>query len=209
MATEYREAPEVERIGTSLIRDFHSRLRDCKIRYLLRFGEWRKGGKECWSATTLLSGATQHVASDVDAIVQINGEAWEALRESQRVALVDHELTHLEVNTTGAGDIIHNPQTGRPMLRSVSHDVEEFASVIERHGLWRPDLEMAAEAIRARELSMFDVSEDEDTNGRLPGDTAVELSTPDGQSVRTNVRELRRVTRDLAGRARGGAIAEG
>lgn len=211
MATLFRDAPAVEEVAGVLIRAHHGHLRDSKIRYLFRVGDWSKGGKECWSGTTLLSGATAHVAADVDAIVMVNAEVWEALREDQREALVDHELSHLEPNASDAGNIVTNPVTGRPMLRTVAHDVEEFAAVIERHGLWRPDLEMAGEAIRARQVSMFSAGDDEseDAPGRLDGGhegahvTDVTLTGPDGRTVRTNVRELRRLADEVAGRERG------
>jgi hypothetical protein len=37
------------------------------------------------------------------------------------------------------------------------HDIEEFRGVIERHGLWRPDLcQFAEEAVKHRQPTLFD-----------------------------------------------------
>lgn len=210
MGTTYRDADAAGAIAQDLIRDHHRHLRDSAIRYLLRTGgEWKKGGKECWSSSTILSGATQHVASNVDVILIVNAEVWEALRVPQRTALIDHELSHLEPQVTSAGDIVTNPATGRPLLRTVAHDVEEFAAVIERHGLWRPDLEMVGGIVRARAVSMFEdgaaeAEAESPADGREePKITDVEVRGPDGDLIgRANVAEIRRAADEVTGRPR-------
>jgi hypothetical protein len=36
------------------------------------------------------------------------------------------------------------------------HDVEEFAAIIRRHGLWKEDVKLFARAVRQCELPLFD-----------------------------------------------------
>ena len=52
---------------------------------------------------------------------------WNRLGGKGRRALIDHELTHF--TETEDGD-----------LTTVGHDLEEFAEVIARNGLWRDEL---------------------------------------------------------------------
>lgn len=64
---------------------------------------------------------------DVDFVMLVNWKAWRVLGAVQRVALIDHELYHAGLDAKGRWTLIH-------------HDVEEFAAVVGRWGLWRPDL---------------------------------------------------------------------
>jgi hypothetical protein len=66
--------------------------------------------------------------SRVDAVVHVNAPIWQVLTESQREALVLHELLHSGTNEkTGALEIL-------------PHDVEEFGFVAATYGAWSPAL---------------------------------------------------------------------
>lgn len=65
------------------------------------------------------------------------------LSDAQRVALVDHELCHCTVNEDGVPTLLH-------------HDVEEFGQVVERHGLWKPDLAWFARQTSGAQVLPFD-----------------------------------------------------
>lgn len=56
-------------------------------------------------------------------LICIAADTWPGLTAAQRTAVVDHELCHCVVDSDG-------PTT-------IGHDYEEFAAIIERHGLWR------------------------------------------------------------------------
>ena len=84
-----------------------------------------------------------------DAEILIDGGRWELLSRRQRVALIDHELTHLEpVEKKGA---LVRDDLGRPKLEMRLHDIVigGFAEVAERHG--QESIE-AGEYRAAREL---------------------------------------------------------
>lgn len=82
-----------------------------------------------------------------DALLTIDEATWEVLPEPERWALLDHELTHLEVVADGGGTVIVHPETGelvpdaklddlgRPKLRIRRHDivVQGFREVMARH----------------------------------------------------------------------------
>ncbi len=210
MPTTFEDAPEVEDIAGRLIRDHHAYLRQSDIRYLFRVADsWTKSGKEVYGQATVVSGAMRHIAGDADAVVLVNARIWSDLSDAQREALVDHELTHLQPRTDADGDIQSHPD-GRPILCTTSHDVEEFAAVIKRHGLWRPDLERAAAVFRAVPMDLNPPAEEDDRGADMEGAAAsrperrdvdpdtgevrdIEISVPGMAPVRTNLRELNSV----------------
>ena len=63
-------------------------------------------------------------------VVEISHDYWiSELNDAQKRALVDHELCHCRVEVDALTRDIKS-------LGIVGHDVEEFACVVERHGLW-------------------------------------------------------------------------
>lgn len=67
-------------------------------------------------------------------IIEISHDYWiSQLNDAQKRALVDHELCHCKVEID---QLTHEIKS----LGIVGHDVEEFACVVERHGLWEAGL---------------------------------------------------------------------
>jgi hypothetical protein len=81
--------------------------------------------------------------SAYDFIILLKKSFWQdiAVTHGQRTALLDHELCHAGVAV--------DPRTGEPITderrrtvyRLVKHDLEEFNAIVERHGLYKRDLE--------------------------------------------------------------------
>lgn len=69
-----------------------------------------------------------------DAKITIDGGQWDHMAESRRMALLDHEITHLVLKFDEDG--IKLDDIGRPQLKLRHHDWEltGFAEVVERHG---------------------------------------------------------------------------
>lgn len=80
-------------------------------------------------------------------VIEIAQEAWRFLSDTQKIALVDHELCHLTTDYNDAGERV---------LAIAPHDVEEFAEVVKRHGLWSGDVK--AFINQATQLSLIDTS---------------------------------------------------
>lgn len=164
---KYWKARHVAEIAEELIPQYHQHLEESEILYLFRSEHTEENGKVKLGKARKVSGLNAYLArqsyieganlaqntenylgdkriglddpgSKVFAepllIVEIAHDVWSGLTVEQRVALVDHELSHF----------------GPDGMRS--HDVEEFRDVIERHGLWTPDLEAVAETIAQQEL---------------------------------------------------------
>ena len=76
-----------------------------------------------------------------DAKLTIDGNVWDGLNAQSRIALIDHELEHLN-----AGE--ERDDLGRPKLKMSKHDyvLAGFFSIIDRHG---------QAAIEHREMTNF------------------------------------------------------
>lgn len=92
------------------------------------------GGYAC-AATIRITSLKQRVAGSGDAEMLIDGDRWFDWAESQKTALVDHELQHLELSLDDGGGIITDDNS-RPKLRGRLHDWQlgGFKCIAERHG---------------------------------------------------------------------------
>lgn len=131
MAKEYRNAGPVKELSRSaVIPKWHQHLADVRIAYLFDEEIGMKAGKKVLAKTRKATPVEAHLAG-VDVVMTVDSTVWEAITPAQRLALVDHELCHLEKEETDEGD-------ERLVVRG--HDLEEFAAVVQRHGLWSADL---------------------------------------------------------------------
>lgn len=94
---------------------------------------------------------------DYDFVIVLNREYWLAFTPEQKLALLDHELSHgaraLDAETYAP----MSDERGRKVWRVKKHDIEEFIDVVKRHGIWKKDLERFAEALRKTKASpLFD-----------------------------------------------------
>lgn len=77
---------------------------------------------------------------EYDWVIILNRDAFGTFTPAQRKALVDHELCHCRPACTKDGTQKRDAQD-KALWRVRKHDVEEFAEVVQRHGLWKSDLE--------------------------------------------------------------------
>jgi hypothetical protein len=71
-------------------------------------------------------------------VITIWDKGRKELTAAQQQALVDHELMHCEPQLDDGGN-------WKLVIRG--HDLEEFNAIVERHGLWQPDVEAMAKAM--------------------------------------------------------------
>lgn len=86
-----------------------------------------------------------------DGIVLLNQEAWRRMTAEQRMALMHHELCHVEpvMDNEGVEQVLNGH--GHLRWRVRKHDIEEFAEVIAAHGLYKDDLRRFVGAAVKRE----------------------------------------------------------
>lgn len=158
MPVTFQPAPAVERTAEKLIRNHHTNLTDVEIRYVFRSDTANKNGKPVMGTARKVTGLNAYLAQpagDPDAedffVIEISEPSWTVLDAKQREALVDHELCHC---TT-----IYDEDTDTVKLAIRAHDLEEFRVIVERHGLWQPDLEAFARTVVQGEFT-FDAAGD-------------------------------------------------
>jgi len=148
MATEYFDAPEVEEVARQLINTIHGHLAEAKIKYLFRTGDWSTQKRETWGKAQRITGQ-QAFLTGLDFVITIHRDVWSQLTSEERMALVDHELSHC-----CRGD---DDPNGNPTWYIQGHDVEDFIGIIRRHGLWRPALKKLHKAVQEHEqLTLFE-----------------------------------------------------
>lgn len=140
-----------------LIEKHHSDLRNAKIA-LAWCTSWKADvdgrmtiGK-CRRASDL-----DRELSDFDFIILLSQTFCLYATDDQRRALIDHELCHAALKTDKYGEPVED-ERGRKVYRTRRHDLEEFACIVERHGTYKRDLALFAQAmarsapLRAAEL---------------------------------------------------------
>ncbi len=145
MAVTFELAPEVEVVASELIPQYHRHLDGVRIEYVFRSKHAKKNGKLVMGTCRLVSGLNAFLASDEEElelgnllqgdddatpkffVIEIAKDLWKDMSPKQRVALVDHELSHAY------------QEDGE--LSILPHDVEEFAHIVRRYGLWKGDVE--------------------------------------------------------------------
>ena len=139
---KYWPADEAREIATKdIIPKFHEELAEADIAYLF-VTDIKAKGKVCFAKMKKASEVERNFG-DVDYVMIVNRVEWKGFSDDQRRALVDHELCHCLVETGEDGEL---------KFKIRGHDLEEFKEIVERHGMWQPDIEAFASAVQQLEL---------------------------------------------------------
>ena len=134
----YVRADQAESIGNALCEQVHRHLRTERTGYLFKKKLGGRGEKITMAKASIVSPKLKFFA-ELDFLVDISWEVWMHLEPHQRVALIDHELSHFGIDETDKGEKV------RVIF---PHDVEEFDGIIRRWGFWKPDVANFAGAVR-------------------------------------------------------------
>jgi hypothetical protein len=152
-AVVFTDAPEVEEIARRIAAQHHPHVLRHRLECCFRSKAQKRLRREVWATASVVRGREAFLATPKEVRDRIRGElgedwpldfflitvaldVWESLEPDQREALIDHELCHF----TETDD---EP----PMPSLVGHDLEEFAVIVERHGLWEPSMRPFAAAM--------------------------------------------------------------
>ena len=128
-----------------LIEAHHEHLSDARIVVLFRDPPSMSKGKLVLGTARKGTPAERALAAEEpDFVLMLAAGPWRSATVAQRLALLDHELCHCVGDT----------ENGWSMR---GHDVEDFTEIIERHGLWKEDLEEFGSAVRQLELPLEEV----------------------------------------------------
>ena len=131
MPKVYGEAENVEKIALNLIPMYHPELATARLRYVFVDKASIKNGKPVPGKVRKVSGVLEYLLSS-DFMLEIGLDQWNEMNEGQRSALVDHLLERC----TGE----ENEDDGSMKWSMREPDVQEFATILRRHGAWNDDL---------------------------------------------------------------------
>jgi hypothetical protein len=88
------------------------------------------------AALVRLNNLKQRVQGMADATIEIDGDGWDERPVSEQLAILDHELEHVELEAVGPSGAAKSDNCGRPKLWLRPHDFHGggFKVIIERHG---------------------------------------------------------------------------
>lgn len=144
---QFAVAHEAANIGKDLVERFHEHLLNTRIDYVFLWKTPEKNKREIWGRAKKVSGLSAWFASedreneplpDTFFVIELSYLVWRALEPKQKIALIDHELSHCSIN-----------DKLKPCLKS--HDCEEFNQIVRRHGLWAEDVRRLLEAAKEAE----------------------------------------------------------
>ena len=152
-----KPALEPYKLLAEVRKSYHKETLDAKIALA-----WRKDTKpdtdghlvlgRCVKASDL-----QRELAEWDFVILLNQEVWNEpeFDIGRKRALLDHELCHADVSLDDEGEQKVDSK-GRKVWRVRKHDIEEFQAVVKRHGCYKKDLEVFAEALmKQKNPSLF------------------------------------------------------
>ena len=142
MSTTYKFADEVANRAEKLIAKTHKHLDGVVIDYVFRDPPAHQGERITLGKARKITGLNAFLSTHgrPHLLIEIAEEEWKNMTAAQQKALVDHELSHCAWDR----------EKDQPII--LQHDVEEFAGVIVRHGLWRKDLKLLGQAVLSLKL---------------------------------------------------------
>lgn len=177
MSITYQNAHAVRSIADDLIKNHHPHLVNVPIEYVFRSKHKKKGGAEVWGTASKVGGRNAWLKTPIEErsmtadeffVLEIAKDIWLKLDELRQIALVDHELSHMNVND----------ETGK--LEILPHDLEDFAHIVRRHGFYREEVRsfITAGAEQMTLLEMMDSRLD-----MFNADQTVEMDLGPGQTM--------------------------
>lgn len=149
------QADDLYTVMHSIIEAHHPHLTEAKIALAWKL-DWQPGSDGhltlgmCKKASDL-----DRLLHDFDFVILLNRDYWGEFSPAQQKAILDHELAHAAVTLDDKGKP-KKTDDGRLVYRIRKHDLEEFREIVERHGLYRADLEEFARSIqKARDTPLF------------------------------------------------------
>ena len=139
--TKFEVAAQPKAIAQALIGVLHTHLANARIEYLYR-ETLAKGGRLRLGVASRASAKLAYLA-EVDFLLEFNWSTWGKLSPPQRIALVDHELSHCGRDSDSGNWV------------TIRCDVEEFAQIVLRWGLWTPDLRVFSAAMAGAQKDLF------------------------------------------------------
>lgn len=153
MAKVYDEAEAVASIAGGLIPNYHPELATARFMFAFADKGWSKGGRDIAGKVRKVSGVWEW-ATEKDFLMEIALDQWNDMSDSQRTALVDHLLERC----MGEED----ERNGEMKWSIREPDVQEFTTILERHGAWHSGLNGLVSVAQRIQVDLVDEDEGEE-----------------------------------------------
>jgi hypothetical protein len=141
---EYVQSDEIQDVAEKLISMHHEHLKGAAIAYLMHKVDKdksdqlsipvKRAGHAHKIASARIVPENYHALCGFDFLLTVDERFWILFDEDKRIALIDHELSHMRKDEDG--------------FYCASHDLEEFSDIIVRHGYWKADVRRFMEAVQ-------------------------------------------------------------
>jgi hypothetical protein len=161
MTIEYAIAESVAQFATNLIASQHPHLATANIDYLFVDKEMKSKGRPLYGKVSC-PGPLLKFYTERDFIVEVSGPSWNELTAAQRNALVDHLLERC------GGE--EDEDSGEMKWKLREPDVQEFGTILHRHGVWHDGLKdfvQVAQTINLDAIIEEETVEEMDVTGFL------------------------------------------
>jgi hypothetical protein len=133
MSRSYEPGDAIQRVAQTLISAHHPELVEARVTYLFTDKPFKVKGREVAGKVTKTSPLHEYLL-EVDFIIEVSTELWQDMPDQKRMALIDHLLERCyNSNADGEGD-------EEPKWRVREPDVQEFGTILSRHGVWHDGL---------------------------------------------------------------------
>jgi hypothetical protein len=124
--------PSTIQLAHELIKKYHTKASGAAVAYIFKAKHAETAGKVVLGTCAKQSPKSK-LLHGWDYIIELAWDFWCALNQTQREAMLLHELMHIDWD--------------EDVWKIQPHSVEEHTEVIEAYGLWKPDLQAFARAI--------------------------------------------------------------
>lgn len=140
MPKTFSHSETIQRIAQGLIPNHHPELATARIMYVFVDKGASKGGRELFGKAQKLSGFVEW-AVEHDFLITVAEDRWRELTAEQQLAVVDHLLE----SCTGEEE----EGSGEMKWKVREPEIQEYASILDRHGAWNEGLQAFVEVAKA------------------------------------------------------------
>lgn len=134
---------EIVNMANEIIEKYHPELKDEKIAYVIRYSTWTKNGKQVFGTAKKCSDK-EKLLTGYSFIITLSNLVLNMSQDTIK-AVIDHELSHCGVE---------EDEYGEKKRYIIEHDLEDFAHIIKRYGLYSDDAKHFME--QTKQISFFD-----------------------------------------------------
>lgn len=169
----YYAGKDIDAKVQDVMKRYHGRLRDADVLIVPLFVDppsdsetgqpagpaLKHGGGKALAKIKIANQIERALSKGADLVLRIDSHEWEGLSDESRVALLDHELTHVTFAVDQDGLTKRDDETGKPkiVLRADDFVLTGFHEVIERHGEHAIEYQSLRKVCEESQL-MFDFS---------------------------------------------------